>query len=262
MAAVIEAWSVVEEIERNVQDLIAQGIDVKRSALVVGYGAMGSMIARLLKERGYQVVIKEKEPEKVHGFTVFEEIPDQLDVGMVVGTTGLPWFEDREAKKLKSGTLLFSTSSSTKEFPFSRNGSYELQNELDDQFRVVPRAQFQGRSILLGNESYDRTHWNRVVKSKEGHELLLMNAGYPIDFTGAPESIAGIYIQLVRSIMLLASFQARTLDGPPRLVDLDVEGQRFIATRWMEMVNDLDPPLPQEVKTLLDEAYRTTLQAL
>lgn len=275
--SILCGWSVVEEMERTFQDLEAQGYEPQRSVMVVGYGSMGRMIARLLHQRGYDVTVKEVPPEDsddpeagsgwaradTDGFPVVSEIPPGCDVQALVGTTGLPWFDEGEVSNLKSGTVLFSSSSSNKEWPFVRNSAWSLVNEYDDYGRLRPQAQFEGRKLQLGLEGYDRTHWHRVLRSREGQELLLANSGYPIDFTGAPDSVEALLIQLVRSLMLYARFEAQTLEDPtPGIHELSSEGQIWLATEWMQIVRNAEPPVPDEVRELLEEAFQVVCEQL
>jgi hypothetical protein len=281
MVGVLIAWSAIEEIERARRDLEAQGVKTDKTVCVAGYGSTGTMVARLLRSMDYRVVVLENDPQEAtdpaearrareaiaragaDGFDVICKLPEQLDVAMVAGCTGLPWFKQEMGRRFRSGTLLFSVSSSTKEFPFERGGPWKVVNQLDEAFRIKPTAVFQGRKIRLGLESYDRSHWNRLLETDDGHQLLLMNSSYPINFTGGPDPIAPFYIQLTRALNALGAFQARKLPpGTKGLIDLDPVGQRFIAVRWMELMGKLDPPIPKEVRVLLDDAYRETLREL
>ena len=159
-----------------------------------------------------------------------------------------------------AGAWLASASSSNKEFSLrARDGfstpSYEA---LAKQAQTVT---FAGKKTLLG-VSGSPTHWHQPLK-RGNQELLVLNGGYPVNLTGGPDTIAPLYAQLIRSMMLLASRQARDLPrGTKGLVALERDGQRQLAQRFMAIVRKLRPPPPAPVRALLEAAYKQTLADL
>jgi hypothetical protein len=265
LVSVLIAWSVVEEVERSLEDLRAQGLDPERHVLVVGYGSVGSMVAELFDRLGYRVTVKETDPTKSEkasaGFRTLSRVGEDEDFGFVVGCVGDRALELDEMKNLPSGTLLYSASSSTKEFPLDKKDGAELV-EWQKHGRENPIVPFQGKRIAIGSPGFHLTHWNRVLKL-DGRELMLMNSGFPINLNGHSDPIEGPLAELIRAIVQLASYQARKLpEGTVGLIDLDREGQRFIAEEWMKRVRTMDPQVPAEVMALLEEKYTVTMREL
>jgi hypothetical protein len=266
LVGVLIGWSVVEEITRLVADLKAQGVDPGRRVLINGYGSTGSYTAKFLRACGYEVVIKEPDPERARiarerdGFgEVIAEVTPGLEVGMVVGCVGMPSLTPDEMKRLRSGTVLVSASSSTKEFLFAQADGWEVA-DFRDQFETGT-AKFGDKSLHLAVPGSQPTHWHRVLVRGE-QELMLVNSGYPINFTGGPDSLEPLVIELTRALLLLGSLQARQLPpGTRGLVPLDAEGQVLIAERWMAELRALQPPLPQPVRDELELAFQEVLRA-
>jgi hypothetical protein len=272
MVALLCAWSVVEELMRTLADLEAQGFAFEKKVMVAGYGSTGPRVARLLRLLGYEVIVKEDDRWSQHlppeerpsavarreGFEVVSRVPEGCEANIVLGCVGEPSFTDEEIRCFKSGTLFASASSSNKEFPFKKSCGWSLK----ETTRARPIVEFLGKPLVTGIGGYDLTHHHRVVTSGD-KEMLVANSGYALDMTGGPDPLSPVLAQLIRALMLQATFEARKLphDGPD-LVPLGREGQRFIANRFMEMIDALDPPLPRLLKDLLDEEYRRTLEEL
>jgi hypothetical protein len=295
MVALVVAWSIVEEIERTIADLRDQGVELGRKVLLTGYGSNGSRIAPLLRDIGYEVIVKEtdsdilamapeerppkeewpSEQAKRAGFEVIEEVPEGIDTKIVVGCVGLPSLTAEEIRRLPNGAALFSASSSNKEFPFRDDGGWKLDDwqwrghggppSWFHDGRHEPAVRFQGKQILRGAAGFDLAHWHRVIRSQTNpkHELLLVNSLFPVDLTGHSDPISPVLVQLTRALMLLAVSQARSLPAETRgLVQLDPEGQRVIADRWMAIVREMDPPIPKKIMSLLEAEHRRTLAEL
>lgn len=288
MVALLVAWSIVEEVNRNVAGLEGQGVRVGRRALIVGFGSTGSRVAQLLRAASYQVTVKDPDPKarraaEAAGFPAIAEVPPDLDVGVVVGCVGLPSLDPEELQRLPSGTILFSGSSSNKEFAFWKEDGWVLSplgrgadpphesepRGADDRPRAEPAGlgpwiEFQGRRLRAGNPCMSAfLQHDRVVRSRAGRELLLVRSLYPVNLTGHPDPISPVLAQLIRALMLLGSFQARALPpGTVGLVPLEVEGQRWIAGEFMKIARALDPPLPPVVASMLEEEYARTSAAL
>jgi hypothetical protein len=256
LTAVLIGWSVVEEIERCLNDLREQGLSPSRRCLVSGFGSTGSYVARFLRELHYDVVVKDPSPAararaSAEGYPTVDKVPAEgLDVGFVVGCVGAEAIDAAELGALPTGTLLFSASSSTKEFPLTKRSGFQVDGFYETKSDA--RIRFAGKELQIGVPGVDRSHWHYRLHGG-GKEHLLMGAGFPINLTGHPDPIEDVLVELIRALLVLGSHQARQLPpGTTGLVPLQDEGQRFIATRWMERVRALDPPLPPSVLQALE----------
>jgi hypothetical protein len=175
----------------------------------------------------------------------------------IVGATGETALTAAEMRHVKKGAVLFSASSSTVEFAVGDAAGIEL---VETSTEHPTRARFEGVDIELGNPS-SPDHWHRVL-DVDGKELLLANSGFPINLTGNRDPIAPELIQLTRSLLLLGSIQAVRLPEDARgLVDLDREGQRWIASTWMRRMRR-EKRIPPELMTMLEAGYEKAMAEL
>lgn len=267
MAGVLLAWGIVDELTRSLEE---RNLPVK-SVLLTGYGSMGAPIAEILSKLGYQVTVKDVDKTALAAakeaqargllVDVIEHVPPGFQADLVLGAVGMPSLNEEELENLKPGSIFASASSSNKEFPFRKSRGWSVDEwptlDLDH-----PTQTFRGQTFPAGRPGFEYSNFDWVIRRGEAEHLVL-NSEYALDMTKAPYALAPEYIQIVRAVMALASLQARNLPPDQKgLIDLDREGQRFIAEQFMAQVDGGTIQLPPLVLEMLRRAYQKTMAAL
>jgi hypothetical protein len=262
LESVLIGWSVAHEIDRIIEKLSREGLKKGDQVTLLGYGAVGRATALVLDRLGYEVSVFDKDETKrsaakEDGFAVAEDDGAKIELlsksDLVVGATGQTALTKDELEQVKDGAVLFSASSSTIEFAAGDAPDLALV-EPNAKEGETPRLRFQGLDLTAGVAG-NRDHWHRAVEVKD-RELLLACSGYPVNLTGARDPISPSLIQLTRSLLLLGAMQAVKLDSSVRgLVELDREGQLFIAREWVRAVR-ADDLLPPDLLALVEEGMK------
>lgn len=167
--------------------------------LILGNGAIGSAIHAKV-QHDYQVQIYDKKHGQCGSLESYLPKAD-----LIIGCTGKTSLPYTYHSYLKKGSILFSASSSDREF----DGAYFRQKA------SKPR------------------HCHQDIEASGIH---LLNCGFPINFYGGRHSVAPSKIQLTRALLLSALLQAcGTSRTDPEIIPLDIEVQREIITRYLEL---------------------------
>ena len=163
-----------------------------RQILLCGYGAIGRRICQKLSSK-YAITVYDINDEAClqachDGMNITTNVTDK-QYGIIIGCTGLSFNLDKML--IHSGALFVNMSSSDLEFGLWR---------------------FNGRKGLM------RTKLNAQIEESNLHEFYyvedggnifyIANGGFPIDFTGGIDPIQPEKIQITRSLVFAASFQA------------------------------------------------------
>ena len=185
-----------------------------RTALVIGFGKLGSSIARLLHAKGVQVTVFDIDPVRR---------TQALSQGFAVA-------RDREHALTGAGLVLCATGSIAlrgEDFPHLRNGAYvatvtssEDELELAGLPEVYTRAR-TGESITR----YQTT----------GHYFYLMNNGNAVNFLHGAS--VGPFIFLVQAEILAAIQILARADLNPGMHEVDAAHRATIAATWLNYFN-------------------------
>lgn len=263
LEAVLVGWSVVAEMSRVLEELEAKGIPRGHRVALVGYGSNGETISRLLEAQGFTVDVIDERLDRRRaaaeaGFSPHADAREVLaHADYVLGATGSTPLDQELLEHTRDGAVFISASSSTVEFAVQgERVGFETTSAIAGQ----PLGTFRGQVINLGDDGAG--HGLAVIKTLE-KEFLVANQFDPVNFTGSKDPIAAELIQLTRALLQLASLQARRLEpGAKGLIALDAEGQRFIATEWLKIVDRLGSRVPPLVKQMLHEAYERAMREL
>lgn len=138
-----------------------------KTALVVGFGAVGREVAYALANMGMIIKIADKDLKqivaaKVRGFEASKTAADfAQDATIIVGTTGYQSISSEILDKLKNGAILVSASSDRIEIDINHLDTF------DDNPKYTPE---------LG------TWYSRKKSSNTEDKYLLLADGYPINF--------------------------------------------------------------------------------
>ncbi len=185
-----------------------------RTALVIGFGKLGSSIARLLHAKGVQVTFFDIDPVRR---------TQALSQGFAVA-------RDREHALTGAGLVLCATGSIAlrgEDFPHLRNGAYiatvtssEDELELAGLPEVYTRAR-TGESITR----YQTT----------GHYFYLMNNGNAVNFLHGAS--VGPFIFLVQAEILAAIEILARADLNPGMHGIGADHRATIAATWLNYFN-------------------------
>jgi S-adenosylhomocysteine hydrolase len=167
--------------------------------LIIGNGAIGSSIYATLKNN-YEVQIYDKNLN--NNLSLDEHL---RTVDLVIGCTGETSLPFGKHKYLKKGCILFSASSSDREFDavHFRKKTEQIRSCHDD-------IEVDGKTIL--------------------------NCGFPVNFDGGRNSVAPSKIQLTRALLMSAILQACEMsDTSFEIVPLDIEMQRDIIRKFLQI---------------------------
>lgn len=185
-----------------------------RTALVIGFGKLGSSIARLLHAKGVRVTVYDIDPVRrtqalSQGFTVARDHAGGLeDAGLVLCATG-------------------SLSLRGEDFPRLRNGAY-----------VASVTSSEDELELAGlPEVYERAHLGDHVTRylTTGHFFYLLNGGNAVNFLHGAS--VGPFIYLIQAEVLAACSALSGARLDPGLHEVGDADRAAIAATWLDYFN-------------------------
>ncbi|WGH74776.1 adenosylhomocysteinase [Tenacibaculum tangerinum] len=186
---------------------------VGRKACVFGYGWVGSGVAHSLRARGMAVTVYDTDVIKlveaaVNGFQVLKSTSDVGTYSVIIGASGTLSISKNVIDGASSRCFLVSGSSKDKEIDLTYLKSQQKET------RAIHR------------------HINNHIL-KDGRQILLVNEGYPVNFTGSSvpdEIVEFLFAELIILIKVLLE------ETPsPGIYPLDKELEKIPATVWLEM---------------------------
>lgn len=185
-----------------------------RPALVIGFGKLGSSIARLLHAKGVQVTVHDIDPVRrtqalSQGFTVARDREDALKgAGLVLCATGAVSLHGEDFPHLRNGAYVATVTSSEDEL--------ELGSLLDVYTRTT-----------VGD------HVTRYQTT--GHYFYLANGGNAVNFLHGAS--VGPFIFLVQAEILAAIRMLTRGDLAPGLHEAPAADRAAIAATWLSYFN-------------------------
>lgn len=185
-----------------------------RTALVIGFGKLGSSIARLLHAKGVRVIIYDIDPVRrtqalSQGFSVARDRASGLaNAGLVLGATG-------------------SLSLRGEDFPLLRNGAY------------VATVTSSEDELELGGlpDVYERAHIDEHVTRylTTGHYFYLLNGGNAVNFLH--NASVGPFIFLVQAEILAACASLTRGELEAGMHEITANDRAAIAATWLDYFN-------------------------
>ncbi|MFI1866625.1 adenosylhomocysteinase [Streptomyces jumonjinensis] len=185
-----------------------------RSALVIGFGKLGSSIARLLHAKGVHVTVHDIDPVRrtqalSQGFEVARDRDRALSrAGLVLCATGALSLRGEDFSLLRNGAYVATVTSSEDEL------------ELDGL-----------RDGYIRNGSGD--HVTRY--STTGHYFYLLNDGNAVNFLHGAS--VGPFIFLVQAEILAGVRMLARRDLSPGMYEVSTEDRATIAGIWLDYYN-------------------------
>jgi adenosylhomocysteinase len=186
---------------------------VGRKACVFGYGWVGSGVAGALRARGMAVSVFDTDVIKlveasVNGFQVLKSAKEVTDCNILIGASGHRSITREVIDSLASRCFLVSGSSKDKEIEVAYLTSLATNTK-----KIHPHIQ----------------HYTL----KDNRELLLVNEGYPVNFTGSSvpdEIVEFLFAELIILVKILLE------ETPaPGIYPLAPELEKIPAAVWLEM---------------------------
>ncbi|MBE2998884.1 NAD-binding protein [Nocardiopsis sp. HNM0947] len=183
-------------------------------AAVLGFGKLGSSVARMLHSRGIQVTVFDIDPVKraqalAQGFTTVSTLDKALyGAGIVVCATGNRALGPDDFPRVGNGAYIASVTSS------------------DDELRLDGLGELYNREAVgEGITRYART----------GHYFYVLNDGNAVNFLHGANS--GAFIYLVQAEILAAAARLMRLSHEPDLHELPDDVREQVAAIWLEFFN-------------------------
>ncbi|MBI2375975.1 MAG: hypothetical protein HYV07_18420 [Deltaproteobacteria bacterium] len=257
------AHSVWKEVSGTLSRLEGQGVTVTKSVTILGFGAIGSSVAKKFKEAGFGVHVYDPDPvrqkeAKAAGFDVHTSKTEALTHGhVVVGASGREAIKLDDFAALPKSAILFNAASANNEvnatnqltlqflngnplnalprespngdgIVLMRQSLYSLDTSVLDEDKKLWDL-FQGKNVCLGKDE-SATQIDRVVHTADAKSLYFAHSGFVINLTDENDPIPPRYIGLTRSLLFAALTQTakETRKG---LVELDPKTQEEIVER-------------------------------
>ncbi|ALO93836.1 adenosylhomocysteinase [Streptomyces hygroscopicus subsp. limoneus] len=185
-----------------------------RTALVIGFGKLGSSIARLLHAKGVRVTVYDIDAVRrtqalAQGFAVARALGDGLeDAGLVLCATGSLSLRGEDFGRLRNGAYVATVTSS--------------EDELD---------------LASLADVYERAHVGRHITRylTTGHYFYLLNGGNAVNFLHGAS--VGPFIFLVQAEILAASAVLARGGFEPGMHEIGPADRATIAATWLDYFN-------------------------
>jgi adenosylhomocysteinase len=185
-----------------------------RPALVIGFGKLGSSIARLLHAKGVQV-------------TVFDIDPVRRTQALAQGFTVA---RDRESALTGAGLVLCATGAVSlrgEDFPHLRNGAYVATvTSSEDELELAGLPEVYTRAMA-------GEHVTRYQTT--GHYFYLANGGNAVNFLHGAS--VGPFIFLVQAEILASIRMLTRGDRAPGIHEVPAADRAAIAATWLSYFN-------------------------
>lgn len=175
-----------------------------KNILLLGNGAVGKKLFLELNKY-YNVTIADVKKEAsdfdinyLHKYIPFFDI--------IIGSTGKTSINKSLHKFIKKGTVLISTSSSDREFD-----------------AVYLRKRMKNKNYIC--------HKNLKID-----DICLVNNGFPINFSGKPNSVSPKFIQLTRAMIIIAIIQGLKTKQKG-IIELDIKLQNLILYDFKRIIS-------------------------
>jgi adenosylhomocysteinase len=189
-----------------------------REALVIGYGMIGTEVAKALRSSQIHVTIWDKDPIRrlrafVDGYHTMDGIGSMKKFDVVISATGNQAVNINMMREMKSGVLLISAGSRNTEFDLEG-----LQRVADKKEIIHPEIP-EIIIYTLGNQE--------IVVLRDGTAL-----NFQID--SVPTEVTDLLLSEILACMIRLVQKRGELEGG--LYELDRLGMASIARRWLKQI--------------------------
>lgn len=211
----------------------------RKTACVIGYGAVGKAVADRLRARGFEVFVHDRDLAAMARAEADGCVPapreDAIARGHVFyGCTGAGVLTPDEYELLPDGAVLANAASGNHELGLGGVDIDAVGGDVEQRFEGGrASSRFLGLDVDLGERDDPMRH--RVWRTPSGKSLLLARSGYVVNMglDLPPE-----YAQLIRSLLLSSCLVAARSRGAG-LVSLPDDVQAFVVSRVQRELSKL-----------------------
>lgn len=213
----VESRLVGQAIVMNIRNLLSKiGTGINKKALVVGFGATGSMVAKELQNAGANVSVSDTDLTGLHSakgssYTICENLLEGItDKDLIVGCTGKVWLTQHEMSRLKHGVYIVNATSKRLEIDYQ-----DLEALRQDRVKMENSI---GYTYEIGSDR---------------REIHLLADGFPVNFF-ENESIPDEQIQFILALMAASAIELLQNEYEPGIHDISNELQNKIASYQLD----------------------------
>lgn len=196
----LETPFIVKSALRRLHQVMPDLFSTYRSVLILGQGAVGKYTLNQLAQGGHEVTAYD--PVMSPSLCLTEALQDKE---VIIGCSGVLSLPFKEYGHLKKGAVLFSVSSSDREFEAHR-------------FR----------------QQFSRT--NDCHQHFENEQLTLLQGGHPLNFWGSRNNMDLSEIQITLSLLMSAVFQAVQCEPTNQgILSIDEESEHLIMEAFRKL---------------------------
>ncbi len=211
-----ESFFVAKAIVRNIENVLISSFQetlAGKYVLVVGYGTIGTHVARILQASS-NVWVYDIDPirllrAKVSGYGIISDLLGIHKFDVIIGITGKIAIKEG-LKYAKNGVVL--VNGSTRQMEFDRSSIRQLSR------KAIKKRQFTKYEL-----------WN-------GKNIYLLADGYPINFMGT-ESVPEFILDMIFSEMFLLCKILKEREVKPGFYPVETahpEVEQGVAERWLD----------------------------
>jgi S-adenosylhomocysteine hydrolase/ADP-ribose pyrophosphatase YjhB (NUDIX family) len=213
-----ESYYVAKSIVRNLENILIK-CDFKQSlnnkkVVVLGYGKIGSRVAKLLKNIS-EVSVYDKSAvqllkAKIDGFNVLEDLSSLQEFDVIIGVTGEIILKKKHFLRLRNGAILI-------------NGS-------------TRKREFDTESLLKISKEQEKNEYYTLLELENYKKIYLFVDGYPVNLFNA-ESIPEFVLDLVFSeIFMMAQVinSKKIKNGFYRIEDYFYNFEEEVSKIWLK----------------------------
>jgi adenosylhomocysteinase len=200
------AYSTVYSAERILRDY--NEVLLGKKSLVIGFGKIGSRIAKDLSRKQSIVKVYDTDPIKLvyalsEGFEICTKDDYLKDVDLIFAVTGNKCLDEKKLNKLKGKVYIFSITSSDDEFNFNNFSSFN-------------KKLFNGDLVLTNKLS----------------EIYLTNKGEAVNFLH--NAVVGNFIRLVQAEIIFDIIELINEKDGEGFLELSEEKRKLISKTWLK----------------------------
>ena len=179
-----------------------------KKALVIGFGKIGSCIAKDLSRKQVITKVWDTNPTKLiyalsEGFNICNKNNYLEDIDLIFAVTGNKCLGEKELNKIRGKVYIFSITSSDDEFDFKRIFSFRKDSKFND--------------FILENKNA---------------EIHMINEGIAVNFLHG--AVVGDFIRLVQGEIILNILELIFGKNKSEFLELSEEKRKIISKTWLK----------------------------
>lgn len=258
---VIESAFIAETVVKRLKKLLPD-LDHKRNWCgVIGRGAIGEAIRKELLSCNQHVLIYDANDAFLE-----QRKPDEQEILKKITE------QNRCIEHLfLANQIIFGCTGRNVMADFDDAGLVHLFNESKSIVSCSSeRIEFENLTQFIARQSPQLTRkGDRVCQTPEGHEITMVQDGFPVNFDRTPECDPEVLFRFTRSLLLSGIIEAGLLavrkraypeerrTAGEKIISLSLSMQRFIVARWLQLFPQPSAAYPNFLENYRTDALRT-----